>query len=423
MKTINCKVMIKSLKFSNLFLFLFFNLFLLISCTCKQEKKETKVLVEEEQPIKIVVSDSLKWSERMALSLMTHFPKIWQVDSTHKTNWNYKHGLLAFSFEKLYEKTQDEKYFLYGKGYADALIDSTGAIATYKLNSYNIDNINAGKILFKIYEKTQDKRYKIALDSLRKQFDGHPRTNSGGFWHKKIYPYQMWLDGLYMGQPFYTRYSVEFEDGKNLDDIAKQFELSFTHTYDEKTGLLLHAWDESKQMGWADKTTGKSPNFWSRSLGWYAMALVDVLDYFPESHPKHKELINYLNQLATALVKFQDESGIWYQVTDMANKEGNYLESSGTLMFAYAFAKGVNKGYLPSEFKDAANKAFDGITNKHITKDDDGTIHLTQTCKGAGLGGNPYRDGSFEYYTTEAIKVDNLHGLGPFILAAIELDK
>lgn len=400
---------------------LLFSLCMFVLVGCNEEEKKESVVVEV--PKEKVVSDTLKWSERMALSIMAQYPKIQQVDSTHRTSWNYKHGLLALAYEKLYEKTEDEKYFIYEKGYADALIDSAGIIDTYKLKSYNIDNINAGKILFKLYEKTKENKYKIALNSLRKQFDGHPRTKSGGFWHKNIYPNQMWLDGLYMGQPFYTRYSIEFEDGKNLDDIAKQFELSFTHTYDEKTGMLLHAWDESKEMDWADKTTGKSPNFWSRSMGWYVMALVDVLDYFPESHPKHKELVSYLNQLATALVKFQDKSGIWYQVTDMGNKEGNYLEASGTLMFAYGMAKGVKKGYLPAEFKDVANKAFDGVTKKLIKVDDNGVIHLTQICKGAGLGGNPYRDGSFEYYTKEGIRVDNLHGIGPFILAAIELNK
>lgn len=388
-------------------------IFLLLSCNQNKTVDNTE----------LAISDTLKWSERLALSVMNHYPELWQVDSAARPRWGYKHGLLALSFEQLYQKTKNDKYFEYEKGYADALIDSTGTIHTYRVEEYNIDQVNAGKILFDLYTKTQDEKYLFALQTIRKQLDGHPRTNSGGFWHKKIYPYQMWLDGLYMGQPFYARYTVEFEDGENLDDVAKQFDLSYKHTYDEKTGMLLHAWDESKQMPWADKETGKSPNFWSRSIGWYVMALVDVLDYFPEDHPKHSDLVSYLNELSAALVKVQDESGLWYQVPDMAGREGNYLEASGSAMFAYGFAKGVNKGYLPESYMDAANNAFDGLVNELVIVDEDGEVHITQICKGAGLGGNPYRDGSYEYYLSEARKVDNLHGLGPFILAALELDR
>jgi unsaturated rhamnogalacturonyl hydrolase len=388
--------------------------------SCKTEKKEVE---KADNAKEITISKDLKWSERMALSIMKRFPKASDVDNHKTINWNYKHGLLSLSFEKLYKKTGNEKYFEYEKGYADDLIDKEGNILGYKMEKYNIDNINAGKILFFIYEKTKDERYLTAIKTLRKQLDGHPRTKSKGFWHKKIYPNQMWLDGLYMGQPFYARYISEYEKGKNFDDVAHQFALSYKQTLDEKTGLLYHAWDESKKMDWADKTTGKSPNFWSRSLGWYVMALVDVLDYFPEDHPKRKDLIGYLNDLSTALVKVQDESGIWYQVPNFPNREGNYLESSGTAMFAYAFAKGVRKGYLPLEFKDVANKAFDGLIKELVNVDQDGEIHLTQTCKGAGLGGNPYRDASFEYYIGEAKRVNNLHGTGPFILAALELNR
>jgi unsaturated rhamnogalacturonyl hydrolase len=283
--------------------------------------------------------------------------------------------------------------------------------------------IEAGKLLFDLYDDTKDEKYRIAMDTLRKQLKEHPRTSEGGFWHKKIYPHQMWLDGLYMGAPFYARYTVQFEDSKNLDDVAKQFELIQKHSVDNKTGLLYHGWDESKQMDWANKETGTSPNFWSRSLGWYAMALVDVLDYFPKDHPKQPELVSYLNQLAEALTKFQHDSGIWYQVTDMGDREGNYLESTGTSMFAYALAKGVNKGYLPSSYLQVANKAFDGLTRDLIVVAEDGKITITQACAVAGLGGNPYRDGSYEYYVNERKKDNDPKATGPFILAALELDK
>jgi unsaturated rhamnogalacturonyl hydrolase len=386
---------------------------------CKESKQENQALKDT----KLAISDTLKWSERMALSEMKRNPKAFQIDGKEVPKWDYVHGLVLTGFERLYEKTENQKYYDYIKEYVDTLIDSTGAIATYKFSNYNIDMIEAGKLLFNIYNGTKDEKYLKAMQLLRQQLEEHPRTSEGGFWHKKIYPHQMWLDGLYMGAPFYARYTVQFEDGKNLDDVAKQFELIQKHSLDEKTGLLYHGWDESKQMDWANKKTGTSPNFWSRSLGWYAMALVDVLDYFPKGHPKQPELISYLNQLAEALTKFQDTSGLWYQVTDMGGKEGNYLESTGTSMFAYALAKGVNKGYLPSEFKEVANKAFDGLTRDLIVVADDGEITITQACAVAGLGGNPYRDGSYEYYVNERKKDNDPKATGPFILAALELDK
>lgn len=370
-----------------------------------------------------VISKDLKWSDRMALSVIKRAPQAWQVDNNEKPKWDYKLGLLITSFEKLHQKTNNPVYADYIKAYGETVINPSGEIMNYKLEDYNIDYVNPGKFLFELYKRTNDNRYLTAMQTLRKQLETHPRTNSGGFWHKKIYPYQMWLDGLYMGTPFYARYTVEFDSGKDLDDVAKQFEQIHLHTLDKKTGLLFHAWDESKQMPWANKETGTSPNFWSRSIGWYMMALVDVLDYMPKEHPKRKELIQYLNDISKAVAKYQDKSGLWYQVTDAGNKEGNYLEASGSEMFVYAFAKGANKGYLPLSYKKLAVKGFDAITKKLITVDADGEIHITQVCASAGLGGNPYRDGSFEYYIKEKIKTDNSHGLGPFILAALEVEQ
>ncbi|RUT72340.1 glycoside hydrolase family 88 protein [Flavobacterium cupreum] len=389
--------------------------FLLFSCS--------RLTAQQTSSPAVVISKDLKWSERMALSIRKRDPKAWQIDNNEKTKWDYKLGLVMTSFEKLYEATHNPLYANYIKDYAETVINSSGGILNYKLEDYNIDNINAGKMLFDLYARTKDDRYLTALKTLRKQLETHPRTNSGGFWHKKIYPNQMWLDGLYMGTPFYARYTAAFEGGKDFDDIAKQFEQIQLHTLDPKTGLLFHAWDESKQMDWASKQTGTSPNFWSRSIGWYMMALVDVLDYMPKDHSKRKELIQYLNEIAKAVANYQDETGLWYQVTDAGKKEGNYLEASGSEMFVYAFAKGANKGYLPARYKKLANKGFDGIIKKLITVDADGEIHITQVCASAGLGGNPYRDGSYEYYIREKIKTDNSHGLGPFILAALELKK
>jgi unsaturated rhamnogalacturonyl hydrolase len=369
------------------------------------------------------IPSTLKWSERMALSIMKRHPQAYQIDGQTEPKWDYVHGLVLTSFEALFKHTKDQRYYNYRKQYADATIDENGSVVSYKFDTYNIDMVTAGRILFNLYETTKDTRYLTVLQLLRKQIAEQPRTASGGFWHKKIYPNQMWLDGLYMGEPFYAQYTVQFENGAKLDDIAKQFELIQLHATDPKTGLLFHGWDESKQMPWADKTTGCSPNFWSRSIGWYVMALVDVLDYFPKNHPKRNELIGYLNEISNSLVKFQDPSGLWYQVTDKGGSEGNYLESSGSSMFAYAMAKGANKGYLPKKFKAIANKAFDGLTTLLIKTDSDGQIHITQACAVAGLGGNPYRDGSYLYYVNERKKDNDPKATGSFILAALELNR
>ncbi len=380
----------------------------------KSIKKET---------VKIAIPNSLQWSERMALSIMKRHPQAWQIDGHEAPKWDYKIGMILTAYEKLYAKTKAPKYFDYIKGYADALIDSTGSFQNFNPQDHNIDFINAGKILFNLYDKTKHQQYFTALKTLRRQFEDHPRTPSRGFWHKKIYPNQMWLDGLYMGEPFYARYTAEFENGAKLNDVALQFELLHDHTFDKNTGLFFHAWDESKQMPWANPSTGTAPHIWLRALGWYAMALVDVLDYFPKDHPKQKELVGYLNELAVGIRKYQDASGLWYQVPDLQKRKGNYLEASGSSMLVYAIAKGVHKGYLPSGFKKIADKGFNGLITKLIKVDKDGEIHITQVCASAGLGGNPYRDGSFEYYMSEKIKVDNSHGLGAFLLAAIELNK
>nr|WP_315238348.1 glycoside hydrolase family 88 protein [uncultured Flavobacterium sp.] len=382
-----------------------------------------KAIAQNVDQSQIVISDKLKWSERMALSIIKRHPEAWKIDNHEAPKWDYKIGMILTAYQKLYNKTNNSKYYDYVKGYADVFIDETGTIKKFDFNNYSLDNINAGKILFDLYNKTKEEKYLTALKTLRNNLDDYPRTQSGGFWHKKIYPNQMWLDGLYMGEPFYARYTAEFEKGEKLNDVAHQFELLHKHTFDKKTDLYFHAWDESKQMPWANKETGTAPHIWLRALGWYGMALVDALDYFPKDHPKRSELIGYLNELAIAVSKYQDKSGLWYQIPNLQKQKGNYLESSGSSMLVYALAKGVHKDYLPLKFEKNANKGFNGLIKNVIKVDKNGEVHITQVCGSAGLGGNPYRDGSFEYYMSERIVTDNSHGLGAFLLAAIELDK
>ena len=271
-----------------------------------------------------------------------------------------------------------------------------------------------------LYRVLGKEKYKKAADLLRSQLKTHPRTKEGGFWHKKIYTYQMWLDGLYMGAPFYAEYAMLFMKDTAFDDIANQFIWMEKHARDAKTGLLYHAWDESKEQKWANKETGASPLFWARAMGWYADALVDALDYFPADHPKRQALIDILNRLVNAIEKQQDKTtGLWYDVMNYngPGKEKNYFEASASCQFTYAIAKGVRKGYLPAAKLAIAKKGYAGIVKRFI-KVENGQTNLHGTVKVSGLGGNPYRDGSFEYYMSEPVIVNDPKGVGAFLLAS-----
>ena len=226
-----------------------------------------------------------------------------------------------------------------------------------------------------------------------------------------------------MGSPFLAEYAVTFNQPQLIDDVINQFIVCARHTYDQATGLYYHAWDESKNQQWANKMTGQSPNFWGRSIGWWFMALVDVLDFIPADHPQRPELINMIQGLADTLPRYQDKTGLWYQVLDQGDREGNYLEASVSSMFMYAYAKAVNKGYIDQTYRAVAEKAYEGLMRELIVENGDGTLTLTKCCSVGGLGGNPYRDGSFEYYISEKIRDNDAKATGPFIMGCLELSK
>jgi unsaturated rhamnogalacturonyl hydrolase len=227
-----------------------------------------------------------------------------------------------------------------------------------------------------------------------------------------------------MAEPFYAWYAVKFREPQSFDDIVNQFVYIEHHTRDPKTGLLFHGWDESKQQRWANKETGCSPIFWGRAIGWYEMALVDVLDFLPKDHPRRQEMISILQKVSAATLEFRDKkSHVWYQVVDQGSREGNHLEASASCMFTYAFAKGAHKGYLDKKYLAAARESFQGIIKNFISVEPNGFIDLLHTCQGAGLGGNPYRAGSYEYYIGERQRTNDMKGYGPLLLAAIELEK
>jgi unsaturated rhamnogalacturonyl hydrolase len=363
------------------------------------------------------------YSTRLAKTVMNTWKDSFSLDGK-PAKWTYDMGVVLKGIEGLWLNTGDAAYYNYIQQSIDFFLNDNGTIRGYRQDEFNIDNVNNGRILLMLYRVTLKDKYLKAAQLLREQLRRQPRTPEGGFWHKKVYPNQMWLDGLYMGEPFYAEYAMLAHEDSAFDDIANQFILMEEHSRDPQTGLLYHAWDQSRQMKWADPVTGHSPLFWSRAIGWYACALVDVLDYFPPDHPKRKQLIDILNRLVNALEKQQDPgTGLWKDVLCYkgTGKEKNYFESSASSQFVYAIAKGVRKGYLPASKLSVANRGYKGLVRQFI-RTDKGETNLYGTVKVSGLGGNPYRDGSFTYYMSEPVIMNDPKGMGAFLLASNEME-
>lgn len=362
-------------------------------------------------------------SEQMTATVMTRWKASWETQPGRSEKWSYDQGVVMMGLAGVWLNTANGEYFRFIQQSMDRFVRDDGTIRTYEISEYNIDHINNGRVLLLLYSVTGQEKYRKAAGLLREQLKTHPRTSEGGFWHKKIYPSQMWLDGLYMGEPFYAEYAAMFHEEAAFDDIARQFELMELHSRDSGTGLLYHAWDESKQQRWANPATGRSPNFWGRAVGWYAMALVDTLDYFPPSHPRRAALIEILKRLAVAAQKYQEpRSGLWWEVLDKGSASGNYLEASVSCMFTYALAKGVRKGYLPASFLSVARRGYRGIVNRFVKTDPGGQLNLEGTVSVGGLGGTPYRDGSYQYYLSEKVVTNDPKGVGAFLMASNEME-
>lgn len=356
------------------------------------------------------------WSVRMADSAIVRY-------AAAPARWHYEHGFLLKAIEQVWRVGGEAKYARFIQDTIDLFVDCDGGIRTYALEEYNLDQINEGRLLFGLWRETGDNRYQKAIHLLRRQLYGQPRTRSGGFWHKQIYPYQMWLDGVYMAGPFYAEYAQVFQESAGFDDVVHQIALLEEHARDPHTGLLYHAWDESRRQPWADPQTGCSPNFWGRAVGWYCMAIVDALDYLPPDHAARPTLIGILQRAAAAVSAVQDRStGLWYQVLDQGERPGNYPEASASCMFVYALTKAVRQRVLPAEYLAVARRGYEGILRHFVRIDDGGEVNLDRVCSVAGLGGDPYRDGSFEYYVGEPVVSNDYKGVGAFILAATEME-
>ncbi len=370
------------------------------------------------------VSDKQPWSVRMAESEMIRCPESWQLDFQPRLKWDYCHGLELQAMLDVYDRYGDRKFYDYALAYADTMVNADGTIKMYNRQEFSLDRVNSGKFLFRIYEQTKDEKYRKALDLLRSQFDEHPRNADGGFWHKKVYPNQVWLDGIYMGAPFYAEYVFRNNQVKFYSDVVNQFLMAARHTYDAANGLYRHACDVSKKERWADPVTGQSKHCWGRALGWYAMAFVDALDFIPKHEAGRDSMLVIFNNIATQLKCLQDaRTGVWYQVLDKSGSKGNYLESSCSAMFVYALFKGVRKGYINPSYLEVAVKGYEGILKEFIRVDKDGLVNITQACAVAGLGGKNYRSGDYNYYISETIRENDAKAVGPFILASLEWER
>lgn len=339
--------------------------------------------------------------------------------------WHYEHGLLFQAAAEAGEAFGDSGLRARSLGLAGALVGEDGSIASYRAEEQNLDQVNPGKNLFTLFSETGEGRYRKAIELLRGQLRRQPRCASGGYWHKRIYPNQMWLDGLYMAQPFCARYAREFGEEGLFDDCARQFALVESKARDPRSGLLYHAWDEARTQLWADPETGCSPHFWGRAMGWLAMALVDSWELFPEGHAGRPVLEGIFGRLARALLAFQEPgTGLWHQVVDRGGQAGNYLEASVSAMLAYALAKALRVGMTrDGELGLAADRAYEGCLRRFLAVDGEGRPRYEGSCAVAGLGGNPYRDGSYAYYVGEPVRANDYKGAGPFILASIEYEK
>ena len=350
---------------------------------------------------------------------------IWNIEKIRegsKPSWNYMDGCMIKAIIELYHITKSERYLKFADGFIDYFVNEDGSILSYDPKEYNLDHVNAGKTLFDLYELTGKEKYRKAIDTVYSQLLEQPRTSTGNFWHKQIYPNQIWLDGLYMAQPFYMQYEITYNNCANCRDSFQQFVNVYDLMRDLRNGLYYHAYDDSKSAFWCDKVTGLSDNFWLRALGWYAMALIDTIEVMTDNLSAEKQELNRIyRELIDSMLPYQDdETGMWYQVVNRGGISPNYLETSGSAIFSYAILKSVRLGFLPEEYRIYGKKAFDGICRKYLSEKD-GELQLGGICLVAGLGNREMREGTFEYYMREPVVKNEAKGVAPLILAYIEL--
>ncbi|MFV8781027.1 DUF4861 family protein [Microbulbifer sp. SA54] len=382
---------------------------------------------ETKQPLTAEVA--LEWSKRLAdseLQRKTLDYAFGGFDHIRKrpSYFEYTTGMVMQAYDELNQVAPETRYSDAVNTVMGSFVNPDGSINGYEQDKYNIDSIRAGTVLLRMYERNQEQSYRKAVDTLYEQLEHHPRTSEGAFWHKKRYPYQVWLDGVYMGIPFLAQYEQLMHDDPDVAEVLAEFKLVHKRLKDPETGLYYHAWDEKREQEWADKETGHSGYHWARGMGWLAMALVDVLDYLPQENAEERQyLLDMIAEIAPVIEQYQDpETGTWWQIIDKPGERGNYRESTASTMFTYFYAKALNQGYLPKDkYLETAKKAYQGLLDEFVQVHADGTISITDMCQVAGLGYG--RDGSYEYYMSEPIYDDDPKGTAPFITSGVEMYK
>ena len=350
---------------------------------------------------------------------------VWNIEKLRQgkpASWNYIDGCMMTALLSMAEITGEQAYFDFCERYIDWFIDEDGGIRSYRPETFNLDDINEGRVLFPLAAKTGKEKYRLAAKLLRQQLERQPRTPEGNFWHKAIYPNQVWLDGIYMAQPFYALYEREMGSGEYADTL-RQIETVRRHMFSEEKGLYYHGYDASRTAFWADPETGCSKNFWLRSIGWFAVALADLLDILPQE--KSLCLREIFTELMAGADRWVDpESGLYWQVVDQGGREGNYLETSGSSMLAYAMLKGARLGVLDKDYAAKGEKTFRGIVDRYLSFTD-GELNLGGICLVAGLGpeNNRRRDGSYAYYISEPVVQNDAKGVAPFLLCYTEIKR
>ena len=352
-------------------------------------------------------SKPVDWSQAVISNAMHQHP-----DPTTLGKWGYQTSLFLFGQYLVYKRTGDKSYLTYIQGWVDNNVDDDGVI---KSNLNALDYMLGGNLLVVLAQETGQQKYRKAADSIRKRLDTYPRTEDGGFWHALSREHQLWLDGMYMSMPFLVRYGVAFGDENYaFDEAVKQLLIYARHLNDPATGLLFHAYDESGKQPWADPTTHHSPIFWCRAIGWYGMALIEVLELLPHNHPQRSELIALVNQFARAYEKYQDHAtGLWYQVVDKGTLPGNWLETSSSCMYTYTLSRAVVRGYIPKHFRKVAGKGYAGILSQ-LSRDERGDAHIPNICQGTNVG-------DLAFYLARPKSPDDFHGIGAFLIMNEEL--
>lgn len=331
-------------------------------------------------------------------------------------HWCYERGIITKAWVDVFEKTGDQRFFDAAKANVDKYVTEAGEILTYEPEKQNLDMICMGRTALRMFRATGEAKYEKACRRLIEQIKTQPRTPEGGFWHKAIYPQQMWLDGIYMACPFLAEFAAAFGETEWADLAVSQMKLIFEKTRLD-SGLHAHAWDSAKAQRWADPETGRSPHVWGRAMGWFVMAHADVLMSLPKDHPGYGEIAAQMKSLLAAVMAARGSDKLWHQVMDRQESAENYAESSCSAMFIYGLCEGVRLGLAGREADDMARESMDALWERNVITAADGYPELTKICKVAGLGGTPYRSGTYEYYVTETVCSGDTKGTAPFLMA------